>query len=552
MKKVVTFIILTIILIQFSLPSVSALENHQLLEFIPQYVLIEAYTGEHTVVANQDYRLIDKYNNVKLSMSQPIVLHNEILYSCNINGEAILYGIDGKEVARFNQENILDANDYLVLTMNGKQEYFAYNYRTAQRCTLEKNDGAWLLGEESILLLKDDKWVIFNLTSQKYVSLEIDNVVDIQEQVLTVVSNGMYGLLNINAEVLVKPQYKGIVYTNNQYLAFNETGNDIFSSKGDLIFSSPDCMTSECINGWVVIYGNTTTLKNIYTNETRSIEGYKSVSAPYEGYMCGQNEFGLYTYVTIDGKQATDLSWDMVYRFSNGFALVYDVLSDSNNEYYKQWYIINSDFEVVKILNYDVYIDSYLDSSTDFTNGYIRTVDKETGLMGLVCLENYNANSNNRLKLSPTSLFQIDETSKTLSGVFNNTTSKTLKNHFLNDSELLVVQDANGVVLSADDIVTDGCKVQLVSATDGVTVLDELTIEVSEDLVEPDPPVTDPDDPSTTPNNPDKDSDLQDFIDSTADKFGITSDQLLLIAGGSLAALVLLIVIIVAVKRKRR
>jgi hypothetical protein len=49
-----------------------------------------------------------------------------------------------------------------------------------------------------------------------------------------------------------------------------------------------------------------------------------------------------------------------------------------------------------------------------------------------------------------------------------------------------------------------------------------------------------------------KNTDAKNFIDSIADKVGVTSDQLLMIAGGSLAALVLLIIVIAAIKRKRR
>lgn len=61
-----------------------------------------------------------------------------------------------------------------------------------------------------------------------------------------------------------------------------------------------------------------------------------------------------------------------------------------------------------------------------------------------------------------------------------------------------------------------------------------------------------PDNPGTDLNTPDNDSDVTDFIDSIADKVGVTSDQLLMIAGGSFAALVLLIIVIAAIKRKRR
>ena len=59
-----------------------------------------------------------------------------------------------------------------------------------------------------------------------------------------------------------------------------------------------------------------------------------------------------------------------------------------------------------------------------------------------------------------------------------------------------------------------------------------------------------PDNPGTDPNTPDNDSNVTDFIDSIADKVGVTSDQLLIIAGGSLVVLVLLV--IAAFRRKRR
>jgi hypothetical protein len=155
-------------------------------------------------------------------------------------------------------------------------------------------------------------------------------------------------------------------------------------------------------------------------------------------------------------------------------------------------------------------------------------------------------------------LYQIDRESQTLSEVFKDTTVKDFKNQFLNDTDMLSVIDTDGNSLSDDAYVVDGCKVQLISKSDGTTILDELTIQVSENATETDPPTTDPDNPidpdnpGTDPNEPGNDSDVTDFIDSIADKVGVTSDQLLMIAGGSLAALVLLIIVIAAIKRKRR
>ena len=161
------------------------------------------------------------------------------------------------------------------------------------------------------------------------------------------------------------------------------------------------------------------------------------------------------------------------------------------------------------------------------------------------------------MKLSPTSLYQIDRESQTLSEVFKDTTVKDFKNHFLNDMEMLSVIDADGNTVNDDAYVVDGCKVQLKSKSDGTTILDELIIKVSEKVVDTDPPTTDPNnptDPGTTekdPNTPGNDSDIMDFVNSIADKIGVTSDQLLMIAGGSLAALVLLIIVIAVIRRRR-
>ena len=137
-----------------------------------------------------------------------------------------------------------------------------------------------------------------------------------------------------------------------------------------------------------------------------------------------------------------------------------------------------------------------------------------------------------------------------LSEVFKDTTVKDFKNHFLNDTEMLSVIDADGNALNDDAYVVDGCKVQLISKSDGTTILDELTIQVSEKATETDPPTTDPDNP-IDPDNPNNDFNIMDFIDFIADKVGVTSNQLLMIAGGSLAGLLLLIIVISAIGRRR-
>ena len=47
-----------------------------------------------------------------------------------------------------------------------------------------------------------------------------------------------------------------------------------------------------------------------------------------------------------------------------------------------------------------------------------------------------------------------------------------------------------------------------------------------------------------------KNTDAKNFIDSIADKVGVTSDQLFMISGGFFAALLITILVILAIKRK--
>ena len=547
----------------FSTPLVCvATETHPIQEFTPQYNMLSYfYDGVALAKSEDKYQVVDSYNNVLHSGNTIISFKNGMyrisqnavvgIYDSSFNLIISLLGISAKAVV----------NDRVSITDETLNQWL-YNLNAELLLTVSYDD--IIYGNGDCVILDDGTDIfVYDLINQKVVMQGIEKCTSVDDNYVVCIKDGKYGIVNFNGDVVIDFKYSTIsreLSSEYFYCVLDQT-LDIYNARFEKAGSVDISKYSSYKNlseGMICVRNANGNYLYVDVNGTVVLAdisvGYNLTNCNpfYEGLAVITTANGS-TYINRDGELATDKLWDGAYRFANGYALVYNNIYDEvADKTIKQWHIINDNFDVVKTLDYDVYVDPYYPASTDFSDGSIRTIDNETNLMGFICLENYNANSNNRLKLSPTTLFQIDETTKTLSGVFNNTTSKSLKNHFLNDAESLVVRDANGTVLSADDIVTDGCKVQLVSATDGVTVLDELTIEVSEDLVEPDPPVTDPDDPSTTPNNPDKDSNIQDFIDSTADKLGITSGQLLLIAGGSLAALVLLIVIIVAVKRKRR
>jgi hypothetical protein len=112
--------------------------------------------------------------------------------------------------------------------------------------------------------------------------------------------------------------------------------------------------------------------------------------------------------------------------------------------------------------------------------------------------------------------------------------------HFINDSAVISVVDAEGNVLDETAMVNDGYRVQLRSSVDSTVVLDELTIKIPMDS-----DVNDPEE--TTQNNPEKKPTFKD----PNFKIGEMSDQLLYVLIGSLTALVILIALGIVFGRKR-
>ena len=178
------------------------------------------------------------------------------------------------------------------------------------------------------------------------------------------------------------------------------------------------------------------------------------------------------------------------------------VASDTvDGEYVRSWKIIDHNFNTVEQLNVEVYVNDAEEHTTDFSNGFIRTVDNETGKMGFA----YTANT-----------------------------------YALYDCQTDGHVNGNWIVDKEAEIGIAGEK--HISCIKCGEVMETATID----------PLPEGGETETNPTSPDDTTDDKNFTDSIADKIGVTSDQLLMIAGGSLAALILLIIVIAAIKRKRR
>ena len=111
----------------------------------------------------------------------------------------------------------------------------------------------------------------------------------------------------------------------------------------------------------------------------------------HESYAVVKVDGKGHTYIGTNGNAAVDAWWDYAGRFAKGHALVMNYMTDSDGNTFRRWSIINTDFAVVETLEDDVYIDAADEHSTDFSNGYIRTVDRATNLMGFIQLSETNS-----------------------------------------------------------------------------------------------------------------------------------------------------------------
>lgn len=189
-----------------------------------------------------------------------------------------------------------------------------------------------------------------------------------------------------------------------------------------------------------------------------------------------------------------------------------------DGEYVCSWKIIDHNFNTVEQLNVEVYVNDAEEHTTDFSNGFIRTVDSETGKMGFAYTANTYAS-------------------------YDCQTDGHVNGNWIIDKE--------AEIGAAGEKHISCIKCGEVRETASIDPLPE------GDETEPNPnpdPDPDPDDTTSSENpgtDPDNNSDLADFIDSIAARLGVTSSQLLMIAGGSLAALILLMIIITAIRRRR-
>ena len=486
--------------------------------------MIQIYETQYTDIGC----FFDGYAVVADAGSTKIIDVNNIIFqllSCQEHGnyrEGIIPVFDGENVLLVRiggsavvVEDAKYASDFvggksLVMNVNGD-------------CGLIDTTGHYLLeceyediiydSSDVFFVCKDNVWQLATLKDGEvvlnaFVKSNVTNPVKDSTMQNIIASDGEhYGIISAENKLLVEFKYEYIYdLTGGVYAGINGKTTDLISVDGKVMATIEATLLGSYSEGKIPCYMNK---KFCYINKDGkvvnevAVSDTNSIGSYYEGLAVIQMEDGSYSYLAENGELATRYVWDYAARFARGYALVMDVVASDtvDGEYVRSWKIIDHNFNTVEKLNVEVYVNDAEEHTTDFSNGFIRTVDNETGKMGFA----YTANT-----------------------------------YALYDCQTNGHVNGNWIVDKEAEIGIAGEK--HISCIKCGEVMETATID----------PLPEGGETETNPTSPDDTTDDKNFTDSIADKIGVTSDQLLMIAGGSLAALILLIIVIAAIKRKRR
>ncbi|MBR6744605.1 MAG: WG repeat-containing protein [Clostridia bacterium] len=247
------------------------------------------------------------------------------------------------------------------------------------------------------LVCKDNVWQLATLKNGE-VSLEalvksdvINPIKDSTMQNIIASDGDYYGMISSENKLLVEFKYEYIYdLTGGLYAGVNGNATDLISSDGSVTATLDALVLGEYSEGKIPCYANG---KFFYVNRDGktvlevSVPDAMSIDSFYEGIAVIQLKDGSYSYLTENGDFATRAIWDYAARFARGYALVMDI-DTSGVEAVRSWKIIDHNFNTVERLNVEVYVNEMEEHTTDFSNGFIRTVDNETGKMGFAYTDN--------------------------------------------------------------------------------------------------------------------------------------------------------------------
>ena len=202
-----------------------------------------------------------------------------------------------------------------------------------------------------------------------------------------------YGILTADNEALTEFKYDSIWDAENGiFIAYYDDCVDLIDLEGTVTATVSAYYVGEYSEGKLPCFsGENYRYINKYGTTVLTVESEAVTYADafHEGHAVVYVQDKGYTYINTDGIIETADTWDYAGRFAEGYALVMTAI-ESERSFVRQWSIIDETFTTVMTLDAEVYVDINDPHSTDFSNGYIRTIDRDTGLMGFVRLDEFD------------------------------------------------------------------------------------------------------------------------------------------------------------------
>lgn len=393
MKKLIS-LLFCVGIVTMSVMTVRATEETtQFIEYAPQYKMMTHFDNAVSAVwLGADYALISQNNKEIVRINGEILGYSDYVTRIYRDAKVIFRsdaGVEFLSVAGIYAKPITDGK---VAVQDDNFMYGLYNDKGEMLLAHDYTNIIYGIGDH-ILLQSETVWMEYDI-SQNSVVEEYDKIYSFANEYVICSVEGSYGVINYDGDILIPFQFDKIGVSGDKFIAYAGDITSCYDAEGDVLYANE---TGICGSYSEEMYYNNTDDVHTYKSSVGSVVINLSDIAEiefcepfYDGHAVIQMA-GKKTYIDASGTIMTEQMWDDAYRFSNGFALVMNRIADSETSaYHNQWYIINEDFEIVKTLDYDVYVDTTYPASTDFSDGYIRTIDRDTGLMGFIRLDAFD------------------------------------------------------------------------------------------------------------------------------------------------------------------
>lgn len=398
MKKFICAIISTSVILSSAITVNAVDKTPQFVEYAPQYRILEPFEdGISAVRSGAEYALINPNNKVVTKISGEILGYDNHVTRIFRDDNVIFRNDAGVEFLSIPGIYAKPIRNGMVAVQNDDFEYGLYNDKGEMLLSHQYTNIVYGTGNH-IFLRTASGWMEYDIVQKKELA-NYEKVYSVSDEYIVCSVNDICGVIDFSGKVLVPFQYETIVVNDGTFIAYYRDTTSCYDIKGNALYLWD---TGICGNYSEGLYYNNSNGIHTYKNASGTtaidlsyIDEFQFGEPFYDGIAIIQCS-NMKTYIDSSGKLLTEQMWDKAYRFANGYALVMNKVADSKaSTFSEQWYIIDESFSIVKTLDYDVYIDSSYLASADFSDGYIRTIDRGTGLMGFIRLDEFNFVGNN-------------------------------------------------------------------------------------------------------------------------------------------------------------